>query len=149
MNQPAAIEEGVLNALRRICRALDVHSRELARECDLTSPQLMCLRVLGDAGTMMPSEMARAVSLSQATVTGILDRLSQRKLITRRRNPRDKRRVILRLTDAGRDLLANAPSPLHGGLATTLRAMSDIERITIHDTLERVAEIMDADLSDR
>lgn len=149
MNQPAAIEEGVLNALRRICRALDVHSRELARECDLTSPQLMCLRVLGDAGTMMPSEMARAVSLSQATVTGILDRLSQRKLITRRRNPRDKRRVILRLTDAGRDLLANAPSPLHSGLATTLRAMSDIERITIHDTLERVAEIMDADLSDR
>lgn len=143
MNHPAAVEEGVLNALRRICRALDVHSRELARECDLTSPQLMCLRVLGDAGTMMPSEMARAVSLSQATVTGILDRLSQRKLITRRRNPRDKRRVIVRLTDSGRDLLDSAPSPLHGGLAEALRAMSDVERLTIHDVLERVAEIMD------
>jgi len=108
----------------------------------------MCLRVLEDAGTMMPSEMARAVSLSQATVTGILDRLSQRKLITRRRNPRDKRRVIIRLTDEGRALLASAPSPLHGGLASTLRAMSDVERLTIHDTLERVADIMDGGETD-
>jgi DNA-binding MarR family transcriptional regulator len=136
------IEEQVLFALRQICREIDLHSRRLAREHDLTTPQLLCMRQLHHEGLMMPSELAERVALSQATVTGILDRLSSRGFIRRRRDPSDGRRVILTVTEEGEKALAAAPRPLHDRLASKLAEMPASERTRIASTLTLVATIM-------
>lgn len=136
------LEEQVLFALRRICREIDLHSRRVAREHDLTTPQLLCMRQLSRHGSMMPSELADRVALSQATVTGILDRLSSRGFVKRRRDPSDKRRVILTVTESGARALDAAPRPLHDRLAQRLAEMPSHERDHIAATLSMVAAIM-------
>ena len=83
----ATVEERILRSLRRISRAIELHSKQLKATHRLTAPQLICLRELRVVPHTTPCELARAVSLSQATITGILDRLESRGFIQRARNP--------------------------------------------------------------
>lgn len=136
-------EDGILLSLRRIARASDLYSRQLATRIGLTGPQLVCLRHLHQLGPMAPSRLSREIHLSQATVTGIVDRLSNAGLVTRTRSGPDRRVVTLDLTDAGRELMSKAPSPLHERLIERLRALPEDEQRAIHQTLERVVDMMD------
>lgn len=136
-------EEDVLRSLRRITRAIDLHSRHLATTFGLTGPQLVCLRVVADQGPLSPSQLAREVALSQATITGIVDRLATRQLLTRERINTDRRLVTVSLTDAGRALIQAAPSPLQERFAERLAALSDKEQASIRMTLAQIVQMMD------
>src|SRR5512140_3522668 len=112
INPAGEVKEAILRSLRRITRAIDLHSRHLAHTFGLTGPQLVCLRAVGARGKMTPSELAKEVSLSQATITGIIDRLAARQLVARERSNYDRRLVTVVITTAGRALIDQAPSPL-------------------------------------
>lgn len=138
-------EESILRSLRRITRAIDLHSRQLAKEYKLTAPQLICLRFLASNGTTMPSTLAKEVSLSQATVTGILDRLETRGLVTRQRDTADKRRVIVGLTRAAWELVRSAPLPLQQRFSARLQNLPVSEQERIVAVLEEIVEMMEAE----
>lgn len=140
---PAGPEVEILDSLRRISRALDIFSHSLAARFRLTAPQLVCLRALLDAPAQTPGQLAREVALSQATVTGILDRLEVRGFIERRRDALDRRRVLLNITAAGRQAAALAPASLHQRLAGNLANLPDDERQQIAGVLRRVAAMME------
>jgi DNA-binding MarR family transcriptional regulator len=90
-------------------------------------------------------EIASAVSLSQATVSSILDRLEKRELISRERSTIDKRRVHAYLTDQGLQVLRDAPMPLQEQFARQFADLQDWEQSMITSALQRVACMMDAD----
>lgn len=136
-------EEDVLRSLRRITRAIDLHSRHLATTFGLTGPQLVCLRVVAEHGPLSPSQLARDVALSQATITGIVDRLATRQLLTRERTHADRRFVTVSITDAGRALVEAAPSPLQERFAERLAGLSDEEQAIIGLTLGKIVQMMD------
>lgn len=142
---PSSYDESILLSLRRITRAIDVYSRHLAKTYNLTGPQLVCLRQLARDGASSPGELAKQVSLSAATVTGILDRLETRRLVRRRRNPKDKRRVIVALTKEGRELAASAPPPLHSRLSKGLAELPQTEQAAIEEALRSVVAMMEAE----
>jgi DNA-binding MarR family transcriptional regulator len=137
-------EDSILVSLRRISRAIDIHSRRLMGMHQLTAPQLVCLLQIGTQDEITPSELARRVSLSQATITGILDRLAARELIERERSVKDRRRVMVRLTDAGRRVSEAAPSPLQEQFAQRLAGLSEVEQAGIDAVLRRIVEMMEA-----
>ncbi len=141
----ADLQSDVLVALRRIMRASSLHSRKLGKSVGLTVPQLVVIRAIGHEGLPSASEVARAVSLSQATVTTILNRLEERGLLTRERSTQDRRRVILQLTEAGSAVLREAPLPLQDTFSGRFDALSQWEQHQIVSALARVAEMMDAD----
>ena len=141
----ATVEERILRSLRRISRAIELHSKQLKATHRLTAPQLICLRELRVVPHTTPSELARAVSLSQATITGILDRLESRGFIPRARNPRDKRRVMVELTEEGRAAVDAAPLPLHHSFATRLGKLSEEEQAQIENVLARIVRMMEAE----
>lgn len=80
--------EQVLVALRRVIRATDLHSKRLSKHAGLTGPQLLIMRTIRALGEVTIGTIADKVSLSQATVTTILDRLEQRNLVYRVRSTR-------------------------------------------------------------
>ena len=139
------VEDRVLRALRRITRATDIHSRQLAQQHQLTGPQLVCLHQLRRDGELTPSVLSREVSLSQATVTGILDRLAARGLLTRVRSESDRRRVMLTLTPAGEALAERIPSALHQRFAERLADLSPAGQSQIAEVLEQIVEMMQPD----
>lgn len=137
--------EAVLVALRRVIRATDLHSKHLSKVAGLTAPQLLILQTLRDKGDLPAGEIAHDISLSQATVTTILDRLESRGLITRTRSDQDKRKVIASLTDAGRNILSNAPMPLQASFVRQFSSLQEWEQTAIISSLQRIASMMDAD----
>ncbi len=137
--------EAVLIALRRVIRATDLHSKRLSKIAGLTAPQLLILKTLHNKGNLPAGEIANQISLSQATVTIILDRLESRGLITRQRSTKDKRKVIASLTDDGREILANAPKPLQEHFVRQFSSLHDWEQTAIISSLQRVACMMDAE----
>ncbi len=136
------VEEDILRALRRMTRGIDLHSRRLANTYGLTAPQLVSLRAVHALGEVSPGALARAVSLSQATVTGIIDRLVARQLVTRERKAKDRRVVTVSLTEAGRLLAEQAPSPLQEAFVCRLKALPEPAQLRIRDTLNEVVAMM-------
>lgn len=140
--------EQVLVALRRVIRATDLHSKRLSKHAGLTGPQLLIMRTIRDLGEVTIGTIAEQVSLSQATVTTILDRLEHRKLVYRVRSTQDKRKVHAHLTEEGADILARAPQPLQEEFIEKFQSLQEWEQTMIISSLQRVANMMDADKID-
>ncbi len=134
----------VVEALRRIIRAVDLHSRSLVQRYRLTGPQLIVLRAIADSRPSSVGEIARAVHLSQATVTGILDRLETRGLITRTRSPDDRRRVLVSLSPKAEETLRSAPPLLQEHFTRRFLELDDEDQRRILEALERVVSLMEA-----
>lgn len=137
--------EDVLIALRRVMRATDLHSKHLAKTTGLTSPQMLLLQTIRDKGEVTIGELAQEMSLSQATVTSILDRLEKRELVYRERSSTDKRKVHAYLTEEAQAVLQEAPIPLQEHFTKQFNDLQEWEKTMIVSSLQRVAQMMDAE----
>ena len=134
----------VLVALRRIIRATDLHSKQLAKNTGLTAPQMLLLQTLRNKGEETVGELAKEMNLSQATVTTILDRLEKKSLIVRERATNDRRKVMVYLSDSALDILKDAPIPLQEQFTRQFNDLQDWEQLMIITSLGRIAHMMDA-----
>ena len=132
-------------SLRRIIRATDLHSKRMIKTAGLTTPQVMVLRAIDRLGDVTVKRISDEVSLSQATVTTILNRLQDRNLVERVRSQKDKRIVNARLTETGKVVLTEAPALLHEKFIQRFEALEDWEQTLILSSLQRVASMMDAE----
>lgn len=143
MNKELSVEDRLARALRRISRAIDLHSRALLLRHGLTAPQLATLVEIERLQPVSTGMLAAEIHLGSATLTGILDRLEERGLVCRTRHAGDRRSVLLSLTDLGTHLFASAPSQLCESFQRRLAAMPDWEQNAILSTLQRVADMME------
>jgi len=148
-DHPADLAPRAMAALRRLVRAMDLHSRQLAARSQVTGPQLVCLGRLAEAETLTATELARRVHLSPSTVVRILDRLEARGLVARQRSRVDRRRVLVSATPAGRRLTQRAPAagqhPVHRALAE----LPPGDRAELVRLLETLGDLVDARLRGR
>ena len=141
----AGTAQAVLRSLRRIFHAVDRHSRRLARLHGLTEPQAICLRTIDRTSRITPGVLARGVSLSPATVSGILDRLERRGLVKRERTARDRRQVEVCLTDAGCRVLSDSPPPLQERFTRRLADLPAAHQRRIAKALAEVVALLEAE----
>lgn len=134
-----------LVAMRRILRATDIHAKQLSRETNLKTSQLLVIQTIDEVGEMTIGEIAASVNLAQASVTAIVQRLQDAGLLTRQRGDSDKRKVYVRLTSEGREVLERAPTALHDRFSERFSELADWEQMQMVAVLERVAAMMDAD----
>jgi len=138
------VSEQIIAAIRRLMRTVDLHSRRLFAMHGITEPQFVALRAVETFENPTVGELARAVHLSQATVTGIVNRLEERKLVRRAREGKDRRTVQVSITDEGRRLLCGTPRLLRDRLSANLAELREWEQTTVLATLQRLAEMMEA-----
>ena len=139
-----AVSDDVMIALRKIIQAIDVNSKKLVKRVGLTGPQLVILQEISSFGEVTAGEIARAVSLSQATVTGILERMEKRGLLARQRSDRDKRRIMVRITESGKQILLDAPPLMQEAFVERFSSLQTWEQTMILSSLQRLVAIMDA-----
>jgi DNA-binding MarR family transcriptional regulator len=72
---------------------------------NITVKQLKVMLILSQHGPETVTTLAQQLRVHISTVTGILDRLVQQKLVQREEDPEDRRHVISRLTLEGEDVL--------------------------------------------
>jgi DNA-binding MarR family transcriptional regulator len=133
----------VFQALRRLQQAGEVHAKRLSRYGGLTPLQLLVLQVLAVERQLTASQLARFVSLSQASLSGVLDRLESRGLLSRRRDEQDRRKQWLVLDEAGRQALDAAPSLLPDHVLERFAALPEWERHSLLAALLRAAELFE------
>lgn len=138
----------VVTALRRIIRATDMRSKQLARESGLTPPQFMILSTIDRLGAVAISRIAKEVNLTQATITSVLDRLEQKGLVRRLRSEQDKRIVHATLTEEGERMVKAAPTLLQNEFSKKFSVLDEWEQNFIISALQRVAHLMEAESID-
>lgn len=138
----------ILQSLRRIVRAVDIHSRRLSMSHQITAPQLITLLAISDHGPLTIANLSKEVHLSASTLVGIIDRLEAKNLVVRERSKQDRRQVHISITETGRKFAEKAPSPLQETLAYSLAELTPLEQATISLSLERVVSMMEAEQID-
>ena len=134
----------LLIALRKVIRAIGLHSKHLNKTSGLTSPQLLIMLEIDKVSGVNSSQVAKNVNLSAATVTNIIDRLENKSLVSRVRNTQDKRKVGLYLTENGQALLLKAPQPLQENFIENFANLAQWEQSQLLSSMERLAGMMDA-----
>lgn len=134
----------LLVSLRQITRATELHSKRVEKRCGLTLPQVMLLRAIRELGDVTVKRLAVDISLSQATVTTILDRLEERGLVERLRSSRDRRIVNARLTRLGEEMLATAPPLFDAGFIARFEQLSAAQQAQLVAALHQLATMMTA-----
>src|SRR5712691_8238461 len=86
-----------MRLLWSIEHGLQKMSKRMESELGITGPQRLVLRVVGQFPGLSAGDLAHIVRLHPSTITGILQRLVQRGLLARERDPSDNRRARLRL----------------------------------------------------
>ena len=118
--------------------------RQLQVEGELTLPETAALSRLDREGPATAAALARRDQITPQSMGAILGSLEARGLVARAADPLDGRRVILSLTDAGRDLLGSKRSARTEQLARALSAQftgTELEQLlTAAPLIERLAQ---------
>jgi len=137
-----------LIALRRIMRATEIYGQKLAHAAGLTAVQFRVLQIVAERGTTTATEIARRMRVSQATVTSLVDKLVKHEMVTREQSQADRRQINIVITARGRDTIRRAPDALQQRYVRKFEALADWEQSQLVASLERVAEMLDADALD-
>ena len=101
---------------------------------------MIALKLLGERGPMTQHAVGIALSLDPSNVVGLLNELEERGLITRRRDPADRRRHIVELSAAGSGELAQTFSQLGVVEDELFKSLTADERATLYGLLSRAVE---------
>lgn len=111
----------------------------------LTAVQFSTLCALDDGVSRSQVELVKATGVDQATIRGIVERLKARDLISLSKDPGDGRKVIITITEAGREALtAMTPCAIRSS-EDTLGPLNPAERLALLHTLRKIADIGEAD----
>jgi DNA-binding MarR family transcriptional regulator len=105
---------------------------------DLTGVQAKLLTVVAD-GPVPMNRIAAVLKCEPSNITGLVDRLTARGLVTRQPSPADRRVKLIAATAAGAHLSGEVWARLDFA-AQPLAALSDDERRTLRDLLRRIQQ---------
>ncbi len=99
-----AMGERYLKSVRLLAECLQGFERftgSAIRQCGLTHAQFDIIATLGNTPGMSVTELGEKTLITKGTLTGVIDRLEQKGLVTRERSSDDKRSYFVRLTEQG------------------------------------------------
>lgn len=99
---------------------------------------LATLRRSGAPYTLSPTQLLRAMTLSSGAMTNRIDRLEDLGFVERLPDPEDRRGVLIRLTDAGRDVADQAVGTRLADAARVIAHLTPDERETLATLLRRL-----------
>ena len=106
----------------------------------MTGHEFAILHRLEQGGSAHGRELSRTLRLHPSNLVALLDQLEVDGLIARRRDPRDRRRQLIKLTPAGTKRLRSAEAAVAEAERELLSPLSAEERSELHAYLERVAD---------
>ena len=95
---------------------------------DLTAPQFATLAVLSKSPGIDQATLAGLIAHDRPTIGGVVERLEAKGLVPRRRNEKDRRAMVLHLSDEGATLLADLLPQVRAVQPEILPGLTDAER---------------------
>jgi DNA-binding MarR family transcriptional regulator len=98
----------VIRELVRAYQAFEAYSSARIREMGLTPPQFDVIATLGNTPGMSFKELGEKTLITKGTLTGVVDRLQEKGLVSRETAPDDRRSFTAKLTQKGEQLFEAA-----------------------------------------
>jgi len=119
---------------------LMAHFRPILSHFQLTDQQWRILRALDEHEQLEPRELCELCQILSPSMTGVLARMDEAKLIQRQRTPEDQRRVVVKLAKKGNQLIDEI-APLID------LQYKNIEKVIGKEALEKLAKTLESFLS--
>jgi DNA-binding MarR family transcriptional regulator len=132
----------VVDAIRSIIQTLRNSGREAEQTLGISSAQLYVLAELQDRPALSINELAERTYTHQSSVSMVVARLVENKLVTRTASPLDGRRLSISLTPAGRAILRKSPDPVQARLIDALRTMSRSDLKALAGCLSTLTDLL-------
>jgi DNA-binding MarR family transcriptional regulator len=136
VNQPAHRSGALLDHLARRMR---LRAEAVLAPLGLRPRHLVALTVLRDRGGSTQQALAATLEVDGTNIVGLLNELEAENLIERRRSPQDRRRHVVKLTDAGAKQLAKVECALAAVEDEVLGALDASQRKTLYSLLQQAA----------
>ncbi len=137
---PYVLEKQIGHLLRRAHQRASAIFAELIGEDRLTPLQYAAVVKVQDCGSVTQNHLGRLTAMDPATIRGVVKRLRDRGLIARRMDPRNRRRIVWRLTAAGVAVVARTVPRGRRISAQTLAPLSAQEQSVLLSLLQRLGE---------
>jgi DNA-binding MarR family transcriptional regulator len=134
----------ILDALRRIVRDLRLGARDAERTAGVSGAQLFVLQTLATEPVSSLNDLAERTLTDPSSVSVVVRRLVEQKLVTRNVSKDDARRVELRLTLAGKRRVALCPEPTQTRLLASLERLHSSELSSLTEGLSALMREMGA-----
>jgi DNA-binding MarR family transcriptional regulator len=115
-------------------------SKRMAASIGLTGPQRLAVRVIGRSPGITAGEVAEDMHLDPSTITGILRRLVDSRMIVRRTDRSDARRVRLELTARGKEVDRRSAGTIEAAVQRALAVVAAHEVDAASRVLTALAE---------
>lgn len=133
-------QRDILEAIRRILRALRISSRAAESDLGLSGAQLLVLQILASAESLSINELAERTRTHQSSVSTVVSRLADRGFVKRSPSPEDARRVEVSIKPAGLRLVEKAPVLAQEKLFEAIAGLSPAKQKSLAVLLNEVVE---------
>jgi len=132
---------GLVGRVQRAAAALRPRLDETHAGCGLQGESfdvLASLRRSGRPYQLTPTQLYREMMLTSGAMTNRIDRLEEAGLVSRRRDPQDRRGTLVRLTAKGKALIDSATTRHVANEARLLASLSSREQLQLADLLRKL-----------
>ncbi len=134
----------IIDSIRQLYRTIQLDSSKMSRKYGLTAPQSSVLRMLSKYGPLASTELSRMLYMTPSNITGIIDRMEKKGLVTRIRQPGDRRVVLLQLTEKGAGLSKTLPDPIEEKLSIHLSNLESGQVQQLKNGIYQILQLIDA-----
>jgi DNA-binding MarR family transcriptional regulator len=135
-------------AMREVSGLGVLYSQAVAARLRLNSTDLECLDHIVSRGPLTAGALAMATGLTTGAITGVIDRLERAGFARREPDASDRRRVLVRATDAVAERIAPLFAPMERAALAALSPYRERELALLLDFLSRLREAARAAMAD-
>jgi MarR family 2-MHQ and catechol resistance regulon transcriptional repressor len=133
----------ILKTYTQMMRAADAVTTRMHRhlvDTGLTLSQFGVLEVLYHKGPLCQRDIGQLILKTSGNMTMVIDNLEKRELVIREKNPVDRRRISVKLTEKGLGLI-QALFPAHAAVAVeTFSVLESNELATLGKLLKKIGK---------
>jgi len=137
---PYTFSEQVGHLLRKAYQRHLAIFQQNVGDSQLTAVQFVTLCAVRDGGPSSLTELVKATAVDQATIRGIVERLKARDLITLEPDPQDRRKVIVGLSESGRQRVQETVPNAAQISELTMSNLNPAERVAVLFLLRKMIE---------
>ncbi|WP_333579721.1 MarR family winged helix-turn-helix transcriptional regulator [Mesotoga prima] len=142
LEESSRIQE-MLTLVKRIMSVVKQNFESDFKKMGVTQSQILVMRVLNLRGDMKVSDISKELDLSNSTVSGIIDRLVEKKIVQRKRSDEDRRIVMISLADEYRQPVKKGLNAFAQKMRKALSTMTEEDVDSIIRGLEKLEKILE------
>jgi len=113
----------------------------LAKKLKLSRTDMRCLDLIGRLGPLTAGRLAEEAALTTGAVTFILDRLEEARMVTRRRDTEDRRRVWVEIVPEAQQRMDDLQRPVADAMRQVSQRFAAEELAIVRDYMRQAKEV--------